>query len=123
MASVRRYSPQLLSKLKLKYEASEFSAQFVNGYWRTSKLSLRQQGDLRKACLVHKVDPSVLGIPALPPKKVLRAKPPKGHKADRTKPDRIAKIQAALDNMPNTIAQWKAAKQAEKAKAKPLLPF
>ncbi|KAJ1980798.1 hypothetical protein H4R35_000981 [Dimargaris xerosporica] len=123
MASVRRFSQKLCDKLNKTWDPSDFKAQFVNGYWRTSRISLRQQADMRKLCLVKGIDPASIGLPALAERKPLRVKPPKGHKPERTKAVRQEKINVALKNMPKTIADWKKAKEAAKAKEKPVLPY
>ncbi|KAJ1977123.1 hypothetical protein H4R33_006285 [Dimargaris cristalligena] len=123
MATIRRFSAQLLAKVEKTWLPQDFKAQFVNGFWRSSKLSLRQQADLRKACLYRGVDAQSIGMPPVVSAKPLRLRRHKGRKADLTKPQRQAKIQAALDDMPQTIANWKMAKKAEKVKAKPDLPY
>ncbi|KAJ1977536.1 hypothetical protein H4R34_003546 [Dimargaris verticillata] len=123
MASVRRFSQKLCDKLNKSWDLSDFRAQFVNGYWRTSRVSLRQQADIRKLCLVKGIDPTSIGLPTLAERKVLRVKPPKGHKPERTKVMRQGNIDVALKNMPKTIADWKKSKEVAKAKEKPVLPY
>ncbi|KAJ1660892.1 hypothetical protein IWQ61_000247 [Dispira simplex] len=123
MATARTFSNKILAKLEKTFSPADFRAQFVNGYWRSAKVSKRQEADLRKACLVKGIDPSSIGIPPCAAHKPLRVQPPKGHSVDLNKPSRMAKVQKAVDNLDQTIAKWKKDRSAEQAKAKPSLPY
>lgn len=84
--------------------------------------SLRRQADLKKAAEQH----GLLDLlPPFPEKEqgILRKRPFKLHKWERTKEARVEKVQKALEEMPKTIEKWKADKETAKAKEKSALPF
>ncbi|KAI9499839.1 hypothetical protein GGI25_005581 [Coemansia spiralis] len=123
MATVRKFSAAILSRLEAKHGETAFVPSFVNGHWRQGKFSHRQQADMRKACLINNVDPTSIGMPPPKPKGVLHRKPPKGHKQQRLYKEKQAAIQKNLDDMPNKIQRWKEELEKEKLKSKPSLPF
>ncbi|KAL1921197.1 mitochondrial 54S ribosomal protein mL59 [Calcarisporiella thermophila] len=119
----------LASVTKKQWDPSSFQPQFYVsevtgiGRWRPPLLSLRRQADLRKACIIRDIDPTTIGLPAVKEKGVLRSKPPKGTKAERTADERKAKIAKNLEEMPKKIQSWKEDLLREKEKNKPRLPF
>ncbi|KAJ2374076.1 hypothetical protein IW150_003299 [Coemansia sp. RSA 2607] len=123
MATARKFSSAILNHLKTEHPTTAFKVSFVNGHWRPPRFSLRQQADIRKACLLTQVDPASIGMPALPKKKRMQKKPPKGHKQQRMYAEKQAAIQKNLDEMPEKIRKWKEELAKEKAKTKSALPF
>lgn len=78
-------SKQVMKLIAVKHPSSNFVPQFINGFWRSSKYSLRRQADMRKAAILTGKDPiNDVGLPPVPEKQPLRIKPPKGTKAQRT---------------------------------------
>ena len=75
----------------------------VNGKWHAPKFSRRKLAELRKAALGF--DGPGDGPRAPPPG---RAREPKGHKHDRERPMREAKIAAALAKQPELVAAYRA---------------
>ncbi|KAI7825033.1 hypothetical protein BX661DRAFT_199556 [Kickxella alabastrina] len=123
MATVRKFSAAVLNHLKKEHPENAFKVSFVNGHWRPAQFSLRRQADIRKACMLTKVDPKTIGMPALPKKKKMQKKPAKGHKQQRTYAEKQAMIQKNLEDMPEKIRKWKEELEKEKAKTKSTLPF
>ncbi|OMJ20472.1 hypothetical protein AYI70_g4091 [Smittium culicis] len=125
MASVRKFSDKMLKYLTepIKNQQLAFSPNLINGKWREPKFSLRRQADLRKLCLLNGVEPESIGLPSKSEKKSVRYKPPKGHKSQRQYLEKKNKVQAALQDMPNKISNWKENTQKEYEKTKSLLPF
>ncbi|KAJ1948570.1 hypothetical protein DL89DRAFT_281312 [Linderina pennispora] len=123
MATVRKFSANILNHVKAEHAETAFKVSFVNGHWRPPHFSLRRQAELRKACLVQGIDPTSIGMSELAPKKPVRSKPPKGHKQQRTYAEKQAMIQKNLDEMPEKIRKWKEDLAKEKEKNKSSLPF
>ncbi|KAI7863406.1 hypothetical protein BDF14DRAFT_1843953 [Spinellus fusiger] len=129
MATHRVFSAKMLQKLKTPLTDAHVTPQLVfneakqKSYWRPPQLSLRQQNDLRKACLQEGVDPMTLRLPAAPAAKPLRYKPNKLEKHERNREERQATIRKNLEKMPLTIKAWKAEKLKELTKKKTSLPF
>jgi hypothetical protein len=98
-------SESLKQLVQRAHPPSDFAPQFVNGFWRSPKYSLRRQADMRKAARILQVE--MIGLPEESTRKPLRVKPPKGTKYQRNYQERMAKIDKALQDMPNKVAQWK----------------
>ncbi|KAJ1872258.1 hypothetical protein H4R99_006613 [Coemansia sp. RSA 1722] len=123
MATVREFSAKILKRLETKHPLTSFKVTAIGNKWRPGKYSLRQQADMRKACLINGVDPKSIGMPEKPVKKVKQSKPPKGHKQQRMYAQKQAAIEKNLQDMPEKIRKWKEGLAAEKAKTKSSLPF
>ncbi|KAJ1802955.1 hypothetical protein LPJ75_006019, partial [Coemansia sp. RSA 2598] len=95
----------------------------VGSKWRPGKYSLRQQADMRKACVIKGIDPKSIGMPEKSARKIKMDKPPKGHKHQRMYAQKQAAIEKNLQDMPEKIRKWKEGLAAEKAKTKSSLPF
>mmetsp|Transcript_78 Transcript_78/g.114 ORF Transcript_78/g.114 Transcript_78/m.114 type:complete len:149 (-) Transcript_78:82-528(-) len=102
----------------------EFLAQFVGGKWRPPQIRPRHANALRKAAVIAgrvvpgadlkrgEWDPEwTLGNKAV----VLRE--PKGHKRERTKADRVARIEEAMESMDQKISEYHLEKKAEVPKS------
>eukprot|EP00741_Cyanophora_paradoxa_P016698 tig00020938_g16127.t1 len=85
-----------------KPTADKFKAHLVDGKWRRPELSLRKKAMLRKEALL-KGEPWPFDDP--PKEKVVKL--PKGHKWEREKHLRVAKIQKALEEQPAKIAEYR----------------
>tara|TARA_B110000977_G_scaffold26996_1_gene33889 strand:+ start:12538 stop:12939 length:402 start_codon:yes stop_codon:yes gene_type:complete len=91
---------QALSALPAAMEPSR-----VNGKWHAPQFSRRKIAELRKAALSFDMEWLYYRE-----QKPVRDRPPKGHKHDRERPLREAKIQAALAKQPELIAAYRAKK-------------
>ncbi|KAL7747475.1 hypothetical protein RI367_007231 [Sorochytrium milnesiophthora] len=97
------------------------------GHWNKPKISGRYQAVIRKTAVLAGISQDrhekELGLPPVKDKKILRSKLPKLHKDQRTKDDRQARISENLERMDVMVEQWRKAKEQEKAKARPDVPF
>eukprot|EP01116_Phalansterium_solitarium_P010612 TRINITY_DN255_c0_g1_i4.p1 TRINITY_DN255_c0_g1~~TRINITY_DN255_c0_g1_i4.p1 ORF type:complete len:152 (+),score=80.33 TRINITY_DN255_c0_g1_i4:141-596(+) len=89
---------------------------FVDGIWRRPALSSRKLAEIKKQCIAANVP-----WPTLPTKKHLDYVPPppivfKGHREQRDKIARQAKIKEQLAKMPKLIEDMRKAKIAERKK-------
>ncbi|KAG9292767.1 hypothetical protein G9A89_002026 [Geosiphon pyriformis] len=122
-------SPKKLAHIQQIYKPEDFKPRWLinkvtnRRRWLGPRIPLRQQGDMRKNCLYLGIDPASIGMPDKPPRKPPRDTPREGHKWERELPARIAKIEKALAEMPQTVAKWRAEKRAEKERNKPNLPY
>merc|ERR1712166_1029608 len=91
----------------------------VTHRWRKPEFSALKLARIRRAGGGEAVDAAVADVR---PRKESRApKPPKGRKADRLKPERMAKIERLLTQQPELIDKMKETRKtqaAEKAKKK-----
>ena len=106
----------------LKASAAEARAMMqpscVDGKWKRPLISKRQASEVRKQAMLNGTfgswNPGQGGwLPEWDPKpKLLVMKPPKQHKHFRTREERVAKIQKAMDAMPQKLAEMKKVQKA-----------
>ncbi|KAJ9057120.1 hypothetical protein DSO57_1001683 [Entomophthora muscae] len=108
---------------KTKFSKDDFVARYIDGKWYKPKYSLRKQADMYKSSIILGLDPIKLNIPVPAPHKTLQQSPPEGTKYQKNYLERKAKVDAALKNMPKTIAKWKSELEAENTKKISNLPF
>eukprot|EP00656_Telonema_subtile_P023151 TRINITY_DN2448_c0_g1_i2.p2 TRINITY_DN2448_c0_g1~~TRINITY_DN2448_c0_g1_i2.p2 ORF type:complete len:124 (+),score=32.12 TRINITY_DN2448_c0_g1_i2:70-441(+) len=91
----------------------------VNNRWQKPEFSALKLARIRKAGGGDAVDAALAEVrPRAAPRD---PKPPKGRKADRLKPERMAKVERLLTRQPELIAKMKETRKtqaAEKAKKK-----
>ncbi|OZJ05824.1 hypothetical protein BZG36_00920 [Bifiguratus adelaidae] len=129
MSTLRQLSSRILNAVHKQHAPQDFlPTVHINPttnkkHWHPPKFSLRQQALMRKSCLVQDIDPTSIGMPSVKEKGILRKKPYKLQKHQRTAAERQANIAKKLDNMPKTIQAWKENKLSEKAKKQSDMPF
>merc|ERR1740138_1919080 len=99
--------------------------QKVNGRWRKPAFSALKVARLRKA-VGAEVDEIIAAARPKPEPSPWSNKPNKGHKHDREKPERMAKIEKLLAKQPEFIATMKKnmkAQSVEKKRKKNPMPY